>query len=260
MFRGQRAWFSQSVSPGPRELWAAGGGALAPWRDADYLFSSDAAHPDTRRIHESLDYLEGRATIFHSRYLSAGGSTSLGAKLSVVLGHFVLPPACMQEEIRRRIGRFVWEQAEESHTGEPSDTLRAKPEAVGRGSEEEAEEGVRDPAERYLPVLCAGLWMWSLHFRRSPRHRRKIQIVPPRCSSEEENGSGTPSQEEFLCRALQEYPMNNMVTGYASARDLKQYRGELRDFTPGSSGYAAYFVRKEINLCCDGKGRTKRRR
>ncbi|XP_068000478.1 telomere repeats-binding bouquet formation protein 2 isoform X2 [Melanerpes formicivorus] len=226
MFRGQRAWFSQSVSPGPRELWAAGGGALAPWRDADYLFSSDAAHPDTRRIHESLDYLEGRATIFHSRYLSAGGSTSLGAKLSVVLGHFVLPPACMQEEIRRRIGRFVWEQAEESHTREPSDTLRATPEAVGRGSEEEAEEGVRDLAE----------------------------------SSEDENGSRTPSQEESLCRALQEYPMNNMVTGYASARDLKQYKGELRDFTPGSSGCAAYFVRKEISLCCDGKGRTKRRR
>ncbi|XP_054244085.1 telomere repeats-binding bouquet formation protein 2 [Indicator indicator] len=223
MFRGHRAWFSQSVSPGPRELWAAGGGVLAPWRDADYLFSSDASHPDTRRIHESLDYLEGRATVFHSQYLSAGESTSMGAKLSVVLGHFVLPPACMQEEIRRKIGRFIWEQAEES---QPSDTLGAEPEAVRKGSEEEAEEGVRDLAE----------------------------------SSEEENGSRTPSQEEFLYHALREYPMNNMVTGYASARDLKQYRGELRDFTPGSSGYAAYFVRKEISLCYDGKGRTRRGR
>ncbi|NXF97059.1 TERB2 protein, partial [Eubucco bourcierii] len=195
---------------------AAGGGALAHWRDAEYLFSSDAAHPDTRRIHESLDYLEGRATIFHSRYLSAGGSTSVGAKLSVVLGHFVLPPACMQEEIRKQIGRFVWEQADEPPAGEPSNTLRDELEAVGRGSEEEAEEDVQDTAQ-----------------------------------SEEEDSSRTPSQEELLYRAPQEYPTNNMVTGYASARALPQYQGELRDFTPGAAGYAAYFVRKEISLSCD---------
>lgn len=28
---------------------ADGGGTIAHWLDADYLFSSDAAHPDTRR-------------------------------------------------------------------------------------------------------------------------------------------------------------------------------------------------------------------
>lgn len=28
----------------------AGGGLLTRWQDADYLFSSDAAHPDTRRL------------------------------------------------------------------------------------------------------------------------------------------------------------------------------------------------------------------
>lgn len=47
------------------------------------------------RIHESLDYLEGRATVFHSRYLCAWAST--GATPSVALGHFVLPPAAVQE-------------------------------------------------------------------------------------------------------------------------------------------------------------------
>lgn len=116
------------------------------------------------RIHESRDYLEGRATVFHSRFLSAWASAGAEAKLSVVLGHFVLPPACLQEgrgrgngpsgfgspggptahqspgrgagtgtasvldaltvifrsvaEIRRRIGHFIWERAEDSLAGE----------------------------------------------------------------------------------------------------------------------------------------------
>uniref|UniRef100_A0A8B9UEY8 Telomere repeat binding bouquet formation protein 2 n=1 Tax=Anas zonorhyncha TaxID=75864 RepID=A0A8B9UEY8_9AVES len=97
MFRGRRAWFSRSVQPGPQQLWVAGGGLLTRWQDADYLFSSDAAHPDTLRIHESREYLDGRATVFHSCYLSAWANTSAEMKESVVLGHFVLPPACLQK-------------------------------------------------------------------------------------------------------------------------------------------------------------------
>ncbi|NXE25983.1 TERB2 protein, partial [Ardeotis kori] len=223
MFRGHRAWFSQSVSPRPRELWAAGGGVLAHWWDADYLFSSDAAHPDTRRIHESLDYLEGRATVFHSRCLSAWASTSTGAKPLVALGHFVLPPACLQEEIRRKIGSFIWEQADDSLADQPDENLTDEPEATRKGWEEEAED-ILDLAE-----------------------------------SEEETGSRAPAQGEFPYRALQEYPMTNMVTGYASARDMKKYVGELRDFIPGTSGYAAYWIQNEINIYSDVKTKMKRK-
>ncbi|XP_026712053.1 telomere repeats-binding bouquet formation protein 2 [Athene cunicularia] len=225
MFRGHRAWFSQSVSPGPRELWAAGGGALAHWRDASYLFSSDAAHPDTRRIHESLDYLEGRATVFHSCYLSAWASTNAGVKPSVFLGHFVLPPACLQEEIRRKIGSFIWEQAGDSLAEQPNKNLTDEPEVVSKGCEDEAEEDVLDLAE----------------------------------SSEGETGSRAPAQGEFPYRALQEYPMNNMVTGYPSARDMKKYAGELRDFIPGTSGYTAYWIQNEINIYPNAKTRMKRK-
>uniref|UniRef100_A0A669PIM6 Telomere repeat binding bouquet formation protein 2 n=1 Tax=Phasianus colchicus TaxID=9054 RepID=A0A669PIM6_PHACC len=84
------------------------------WQDADYLFSSDATHPDTRSIHESLEYLDGRATVFHPCYLSAWVNSSTAKQQPVALGHFVLPPTCLQEEIRRKIGRFLWEQMDDS--------------------------------------------------------------------------------------------------------------------------------------------------
>ncbi|NXC21889.1 TERB2 protein, partial [Corythaeola cristata] len=202
---------------------AASGGALAHWRDADYLFSSDATHPDTRRIHESLDFLEGRATVFHSRYLSAWASTGAGATSSVVLGHFVLPPACLQEEIRRRIGTFIWEQADDSLAEQHSENLTDEPEVAGKGCEEEVEEDALDLTE-----------------------------------SEEETDSRASTQWEFPCQTLQEYPMNNMVTGYASARDMKKYVGELRDFIPGTSGYTAYWIQNEINIHSGPKTKTKR--
>ncbi|XP_062439822.1 telomere repeats-binding bouquet formation protein 2 [Rhea pennata] len=219
MFRGRRAWFSQSVSPGLQELWEAEGGALARRRDADFLFSSDAAHADTRRIHESLDYLHGRATVFHSCYLSAWASTSSEMKQSVVLGHFILPPACLQEEIRRKIGNFIWEQMDDFLAKQYSESLLQEPET---GSEQQAEDAL-EPSE----------------------------------SSEEKTDSTT--QGEFSYHALQEYPVNNMVTGYASARDMKKYVGELRDFIPGTSGYTAYWIQSEINLYSDVKNKLKRK-
>ncbi|KAM7102961.1 telomere repeats-binding bouquet formation protein 2 [Ciconia maguari] len=232
MFRGHRAWFSQSVSPAPRELWVAGGGVLTHQWDADYLFSSDAAHPDTRRIHESLDYMEGRATVFHPRYISAWAHTRAGEEPSVVLGHFILPPACLQEEIRRKIGGFIWEQADDSLAEQPNENLMDEPEVVRKGCEEKVEEDALDLAE----------------------------------SSEEETGSRAPAQGEFPYRALQEYPMNNMVTdshfpfvGYASARNMKKYVGELCDFIPGTSGYAAYWIQNEINIYSDVKTKMKRK-
>ncbi|NXR29603.1 TERB2 protein, partial [Cinclus mexicanus] len=222
MFRGRRAWFSQSVSPGPRGLWADGGGTITHWLDADYLFSSDAAHPDTRSIHESLSYLEGRATVFHSRYLSVCADTGTRGKPSVVLGHFVLPPACLQEEIRKKIGWFIWEKAdalEEQPNENPTDEL----EATRKDCKEETEEEALDLAES------------------------------------DETDSEAPAQGEFPCRALQEYPMNNMVTaGYASARDMKKYEGELHDFIPGTSGYAAYWVQSKFSIYCK-KTKMKRR-
>ncbi|NXK47795.1 TERB2 protein, partial [Chauna torquata] len=222
MFQGHRAWFSCSVQPGPRQLWVAGGGLLTCWEDADYLFSSDAAHPDTRRIHESLEYVDGRATVFHSCYFSAWANASAEMKQSVVLGHFVLPPACLQEEIRRKIGNFIWEQMDDSVAEQPNEAVQDEPETVRKDCEQEMGEDALNLSE-----------------------------------SEEKTGSRASTQGVFSYHTLQEYPTNNMVTGYASARDMKKYVGELHDFIPGTSGYTAYWIQNEIST--DVKTKRKRK-
>ncbi|NXK83500.1 TERB2 protein, partial [Amazona guildingii] len=58
---------------------------------------------------------------------------------------------------------------------------------------------------------------------------------------------------------LHEYPTNNMVTGYASARDMRKYIGELHDFIPGTSGYAAYWIKQKITIYGNVKTRMKRK-
>uniref|UniRef100_A0A096N4S8 Telomere repeat binding bouquet formation protein 2 n=1 Tax=Papio anubis TaxID=9555 RepID=A0A096N4S8_PAPAN len=108
MFQGQRGWFCRSVSRDLRQFWVAEGGTISDPRAADFLFSCDASHPDTLRIYQSLDYIEDNATVFHAYYLSAVANAEI--KTSVALGHFILPPACLHEEIRRKIGSFIWEQ------------------------------------------------------------------------------------------------------------------------------------------------------
>ncbi|NWQ59617.1 TERB2 protein, partial [Neopipo cinnamomea] len=221
MFRGRRAWFSQSVSPGPRGLWVAGGGALTDWLDAEYLFSSDATHPDTRRIHESLRYLEGRATVFHSRYLSVCDCAGAMEKPSVVLGHFVLPPACLQEgQGKKKI-----------HPGFPS-----------RGFPYEL--SLENPTE-------------ELEVARNGCEEEPEGEVLDLDKSSEETDSEAPSQWGFRYHALQEYPINNMVTGYTSAQDMKKYEGELHDFIPGTSGYVAYWVQTKISIYCERKTKMK---
>ncbi|XP_059496171.1 telomere repeats-binding bouquet formation protein 2 [Stegostoma tigrinum] len=107
MHKNKKAWFSQSVSRHICDLWVTEGGIITNWCSADFLFSNDAAHPDTQRIFESLDFVEDKATVFHASYLSACEES--GLKDSVAMGHFLLPPSCLHEEIRAAVGNFIWE-------------------------------------------------------------------------------------------------------------------------------------------------------
>uniref|UniRef100_A0AAQ5ZIH4 Uncharacterized protein n=1 Tax=Amphiprion ocellaris TaxID=80972 RepID=A0AAQ5ZIH4_AMPOC len=87
------------------------GGTIASWKAADYLFSEDATCPDTLRIFESKDYLWNKVTVFHSFFLSV--CERWQSVKSVCIGHYVLPPATVQDEVRTVVGRLIWEYEDE---------------------------------------------------------------------------------------------------------------------------------------------------
>uniref|UniRef100_A0A3B3QG03 Telomere repeat binding bouquet formation protein 2 n=1 Tax=Paramormyrops kingsleyae TaxID=1676925 RepID=A0A3B3QG03_9TELE len=112
MFRKKMAWFSKSVSGDLRRLWVSEGGLIASWTSAEYLFSADASCPDTRRVFESADYVDDRVAVFHSSCLSACEQRQNMESLTA--GHYLLPPACVQKEVKAAVGCFIWEQ-EDNH-------------------------------------------------------------------------------------------------------------------------------------------------
>ncbi|KAM9090259.1 telomere repeats-binding bouquet formation protein 2 [Megaptera novaeangliae] len=210
MFQGQRGWFCRSVSRNLRQFWVDEGGTISDLRAADFLFSCDASHPDTLRIYQSLDYIEDNATVFHACYLSAVANAE--TKNSVALGHFILPPECLQKEIRRKIGSFIWEQDQHFLIEKHDEVTPNKIKSLRESS-----------------VLATD-------------HKKELS------KSTEKHFIRTPVVEKQMYFPLQNYPVNNMVTGYVSIDAMKKFLGELHDFIPGSSGYLAYHVQNEINM------------
>ncbi|KAJ8417640.1 hypothetical protein AAFF_G00224830 [Aldrovandia affinis] len=174
------------------------GGAIVNLNTADYLISEDASSPDTKRIFESAEYAKDRATVFHSSVLSTFAKTQ--SVDSVSIGHYVLPPACVQQEVKAAVGRFIWEQEVSRGRGH------------FRGENMALEEGLLQPQDDY------GI-----------REDAKI--------SQEESILSTPRREDLQCCNVQQYPVNNMVTGYVCIDQLRRYSGELHDFLPGHSGF-----------------------
>ncbi|XP_029001261.1 telomere repeats-binding bouquet formation protein 2 isoform X2 [Betta splendens] len=110
MFKNKSAWFSSSVPQTCRDFWTLEGGVVVGWRTADYLFSADATCPDTMRIFESRDHLWSEVVVFHSLFLSTCEKRK--SVKSVCIGHYVLPPASVQQ-VRVVVGRLIWEREEE---------------------------------------------------------------------------------------------------------------------------------------------------
>ncbi|XP_028258289.1 telomere repeats-binding bouquet formation protein 2 isoform X2 [Parambassis ranga] len=120
MFQNNTAWFSSSVPQEYINFWILESGRIASWRTADYLFSEDATCPDTLRIFESKDYLWNKVTVFHSLFLATCEKRQ--SVKSVYIGHYVLPPASVQNEVRNVVGRMIWEFEEDQSVGQGSST------------------------------------------------------------------------------------------------------------------------------------------
>ncbi|XP_067829383.1 telomere repeats-binding bouquet formation protein 2 [Heptranchias perlo] len=219
MHKNKKAWFSQSVSRHICDLWVTEGGIITNWCSADFLFSNDASHPDTQRIFESLEFVENKATVFHASYLSACEESEL--KGSVAMGHFLLPPSCLHEEIRAVIGSFIWEQESPLQPQQPHE----------RG----------EISKRKTFEIC-----------QRPEKERMDQAgldVPNNGYSRDQNlVIETPSFEAASCHVQQMYPVNNMVTGFISIDELKKYQGNLYDFIPGCARYSVCRIQSERNM------------
>ncbi|XP_067349361.1 telomere repeats-binding bouquet formation protein 2 [Channa argus] len=131
MFRERSGWFSSSVPQVCQDFWTLEGGTVAGWRTADYLFSADAASPDTLRIFESKDYLWNKVTVFHSFFLCACDKRQ--SVTSVCIGHYVLPPASVQHEVRNVVGRFIWEHEDNQSVQGSHKTFHTEDEYIKEG-------------------------------------------------------------------------------------------------------------------------------
>nr|XP_020462389.1 telomere repeats-binding bouquet formation protein 2 isoform X2 [Monopterus albus] len=141
------------------------GGTIASWRTADYLFSEDATCPDTLSIFESKDCLWSKVTVFHSMFLSACKKRQ--SVKSVSIGHYVLPPASVQDEVRNVVGRLIWEHEEEQPVAQGS------PEGFSCQTEDGYNEGQvsrsnSEPSDSDTPeseaLLCGNLQDYPVNY------------------------------------------------------------------------------------------------
>uniref|UniRef100_A0A8C5NF86 Telomere repeats-binding bouquet formation protein 2 n=1 Tax=Gouania willdenowi TaxID=441366 RepID=A0A8C5NF86_GOUWI len=196
MFQNKTAWFSNSVPQETHNFWrksvrllssVSEMGTVASWRAADYLFSADAECPDTLRIFQSKDYLWNKVTVFHKQFLSTCERRQ--STKSVCIGHYVLPPASVQDEVRNEVGRFLWECEEEQEETQESestlDPLTEDEDSLDEISKIESNSSHEDSSENQTPrsrfpinhPVCSELTEGCVLHSSPPTHTHKIELV-----------------------------------------------------------------------------------
>ncbi|KAM8972220.1 telomere repeats-binding bouquet formation protein 2 [Pelodytes ibericus] len=242
MFKGKKAWFSQSVDGELCQLWEAEGGIIDTHHHAEYLFSSDASHYDTKRIHNSLDYVENKATVFHASFIKA--NTRSNKMLS--LGHFILPPACVHDAIKRTIGSFIWEQS----SSPLMEQKKTKEEISSQSKNEGFQNKLTSPSTLQNRSTCTQRAVFL--------KERNLYQLSERGIRDEILGSDRGFTGEGIYCTLRNYPVNNMFTGYVSVDEMTKFAGELHDFTPNTSEYQAFYVQDESNVFSVVKNMSKK--
>ncbi|TST35110.1 Telomere repeats-binding bouquet formation protein 2 [Bagarius yarrelli] len=105
------------------------------------------------------------------------------------------------EEVKSRIGRFIWEQDEMLGVTTPHGN-RSRGQILS----------IRDDSEESM----------------SEKEKKR----------QESCVNTSPSRDEAVCCEAQLYPVNNMVSGFVHIDQLRKFSGELHDFLPSHSGYS----------------------
>ncbi|XP_011664353.1 telomere repeats-binding bouquet formation protein 2 [Strongylocentrotus purpuratus] len=100
IFNNLKAWFSSSVPRTLKDLWKKQGGEdVSCMKDANFIFSNDAACPDTVEIYESDEFLRGFLTVFHSSYIDACMKEKTAHE--VAAAQYILLPPDMADDIQK---------------------------------------------------------------------------------------------------------------------------------------------------------------
>ncbi|KAE8617432.1 hypothetical protein XENTR_v10009071 [Xenopus tropicalis] len=171
-------------------------------------------------IYKSKDYVESKATVFHTSFLQSNAQS----KNMASLGHFILPPFCLQEEIRRKIGNFFWEQ-ENGPSVQQASVLYLEQEGHTGGS--------------WLDI-CNNEEPTCINTENQQRNAQTDNGKQIHYSDTTED-----TTEEVTFYTLQNYPVNNMLTDYISIEEMKKFSWDLHDFTPNTADYSAFCVQDE---------------
>ncbi|KAL3866112.1 hypothetical protein ACJMK2_043444 [Sinanodonta woodiana] len=106
MFEGLTAWFSASVSKSKKKIWSDGGGQVADFDSAMFVFSQDAQADDTKEIFECEAYLDEHLAVFHPNFINQ--CWKIGDVKAVAVGKYFLPPQDIQQLVKKQM-TFEWE-------------------------------------------------------------------------------------------------------------------------------------------------------
>ncbi|CAL1526985.1 unnamed protein product [Lymnaea stagnalis] len=99
MFKNKTAWFSKTCLVDSASIWAQNGGTIVNMDLAQFIFSDDWTHEDTKDISNSEAYLKEHLAVFRSQYVL--DAVNNGSEKCTLGTYFLYPPDIL-EKIKKR--------------------------------------------------------------------------------------------------------------------------------------------------------------